>query len=101
MDEQELEGVDKLLRSAEMGIAEASMALLFGGQGLNARTEVDLTPKESSTDCRSHNSAAEDRCKFERAHRKWLEPAEFCGAFWDCQSRNGAAEGRCEFARSH
>ena len=44
MDEQEFEGVDKLRRSAEMGIAEASMALLFGGQGLNARTEVDLTP---------------------------------------------------------
>ena len=41
MDEQEFEGVDKLRRSAEMGIAEASMALLFGGQGLNARTEVD------------------------------------------------------------
>ena len=32
MDEQELEGVDSLHRSAAMGITEASMALLFGGQ---------------------------------------------------------------------
>ena len=45
MDEQEFKGVDKLRRSVEMGIAEASMALRFGGQGLNPRIEVDLTPQ--------------------------------------------------------